>query len=230
MVIWMISCSMKIFVSRHLSEDSPLKRLLDREGIDYIDQSFTEIVPVSLSDEPKEDFLFFSSSNGVKNFFSQYVPSDKIYGAIGPATARTLTHLGYPPDFIGHGQSREVATQLLDHYPKGSIAFISGAPFSDIIEMEVEKYGLQTSRYFVYFQQPRENRLSSDYDVYIFTSPLQWDTFTIHNTIPVDSKIIAIGTTTADFIKEDLSEHQIFIPKSPSEEEICLVLEEWITA
>ena len=103
--------------------NSPLRQL-EKHGFNIVDESLITItgcsfVPVTA------DWLFFSSANGVKHYFSQekLLPKQRI-AAIGSGTAKAVLDCGYECDFIGNeATTREVALRFYDTYTPESVCF-----------------------------------------------------------------------------------------------------------
>lgn len=220
---------MRIFISRKLDPGSPLTSFALEKNVEVHGESLLDYNAIDLKELPKEDFLFFSSKNGVRFYFEQLNQVDKkTYGAIGPATAIELNKFGVIPQFVGSGQSPEVGVSLLTYLDGQSVAFISGTHFSPIIEDILSKESVTVVRYFVYEQIPTYPAMTEFYDIYVFTSPLNWNSFYRKNDIPPTAKVYAMGQTTLAAMAKDLDDRNIYIPKNPTEKEICLALEEWI--
>ena len=89
---------MKVFITRNLAPDSPLKSRLEASQILLTGISLIAFQPCFFPPLPLVDWLFFYSKNGVKYFFEQTnnsLSSDVKIAAMGAGTAKVVTQYGY---------------------------------------------------------------------------------------------------------------------------------------
>ncbi|MGB0369428.1 MAG: uroporphyrinogen-III synthase, partial [Flavobacteriales bacterium] len=78
-----------IFISRNLSESSPLLQFLATNNWDVHHQSLIEIESLKFSIADELDWIFISSSNGAKILLQSYTPTPQTkIGVVGEATAK----------------------------------------------------------------------------------------------------------------------------------------------
>lgn len=165
-----------------------------------IDQSGIEILP-NVVEVPQTDWVFFSSSGGVHQFFEQTEVVEAVkYAAIGEETAKVLRRF-VTPDFIGQGNPNEVGKAFLHHLEKETVLFPIGQrskrsvqktlPPEQVIEVQVYTTNI------VQQQLPEA-------DYYLFTSPSNVAAFLSQGLVP-NGKYIAIGETT----NKALLEHDV---------------------
>lgn len=168
------------------------------------------------------DWLFFTSRNGVVNFFSQLIrltgstelpPSLKV-AVVGTKTASELEYYGYSPAFTStsHGSAEMVAEFLALHRPANlKIMVALGNLADDTIAGSLAK-GNRVDRINVYetcrpgqvnpavLNQMAEGR----YDLVLFTSPSTFNHFCslVDKNLLGSLKIASIGATTSRAIHE----------------------------
>jgi hydroxymethylbilane synthase len=205
-----------VFISRSLSQYSMLRKGCEAHGIDLFEQTFIDVKPVSFSLPKEIDWLFFSSSNGVKHFFESVDLAevrDKKLGVYGEATARTLYGFVEIIDFIASlGQPEDVARQFAQVLKNNYVLF-AGA--RDTLGSVGE--GIPTNqKHFlsVYETQLLEPKVDVEFEAYIFTSPSNIKSFVgAGNKIPSAAKVIAIGNSTSLALAEhDISHLTASIP------------------
>ncbi len=101
----------KVFITRELSPESPLRQLLEPQGFVITGRSLIDFSAMNFVLPPAFDWVFFYSAQGVRFFFEGLeksgiaLPENVRLGAIGSGTARLLEKA----DFIGDGTSEATA-------------------------------------------------------------------------------------------------------------------------
>lgn len=216
----------KIFISRSLSQESPFWTL-DSTKYEIIPHSMIGFSPVHFELPQATDWVFFYSKNAVKYFFDQadvslYKKKPK-YACIGLETAKSLkSRTGISAHYIADGINDEAklafksvvgSTRVLFpravHSRKTFHAVFPTSQIHDLIVYEntkAAKIALPIS------------------DILIFTSPLNATYYIEDHKIHPHQKIIAIGHSTAEFIKTKVS-NEILISSQPSELALKILVE-----
>lgn len=239
----------KVIISTRAAETTDtLPELLKAQGAKVISLPMIEIVTVQPGDEELEllqqiekfDWIFFTSKNGVANFFKQLIDTQgstelgkKVKKAvIGRKTAAELDYYGYAPDFMSEGNtSEEMLEQFYKTYqPKYQKILLALCKLADDTLLKRLSNENEVRRIDVYETvKPKSadaavlEAIKQDrYDLIVFTSPS-----TFHNLcslVEKDSlaklKMASIGSTTTHAIQESGLEPLITAKRS-SVEGLC---------
>lgn len=209
-----------VFISRTLSEQSPIRTLLEAEKKTFHDESLIDFSPI-LFELPKTEWLFFYSKSGVKFFFEQYplaVHKNFKIGCFGPSTASYCKE-HHKVTFHGNSEKETCLKLIQEHVEENDITFICGRHSLRSVQSLSEQVFQET---IVYDHSIRERRALGSYHIAILTSPMNVASF-IRNEGHAD-KYISIGSTTAEtMVKSNLSP---LIAPYPSEEGIAQLLKE----
>ena len=94
------SCS--VFISREVNTDSYLRNVLEANGFMLEGRSLIETNSVSFNILPDTGWIFFSSKQAVKYFFSQNpVLGNQKFACVGKATSEALRRYDKRAEFIG---------------------------------------------------------------------------------------------------------------------------------
>ena len=221
----------KILISTRAPEaGDTLPDLLAAQGATLFSLPMIEIKPVTLTPADKKivqnlgsyDWLFFTSRNGVANFFkhlidligSSELPSALRVAVVGVKTASELEYYGFSAAFTGkkHG-SAEMASEFCEVIqPKNQKILLSlGNLADDTLKNRLSADNL-VDRINVYETcEPKQvdplviKRISDGaYDLILFTSPSTFNHFNalIDISLIGQLKIASIGTTTSKAIRE----------------------------
>jgi uroporphyrinogen-III synthase len=189
----------RIFISRESEYTEIIKSELGKKGHDLISASciLTQSVPFQINES--FDWIFFSSSTGVKHFLPQFPNehSGKI-GVMGMGTLRALP-AHWHAEFIGkttqpEAVAREFMMRVKPHekilFPVGKQSLKSIAHYFNADQVKIiEVYETQAKKTIV-----------PHCDVYIFSSPSNFNSFIQYNTIPTTAAIISFGPSTSQEI------------------------------
>ncbi|MES2630290.1 MAG: uroporphyrinogen-III synthase [Bacteroidota bacterium] len=160
---------------------------------------FIQLTPLPFVLPAKQpSWIFFSSKNGVTNFFRHYerIPGVK-YGAIGQATANILKQFVWDVDFVGTGNDTSDTGHTFSTFlTLNDFVWFPGA--ADGKRAIQEQLG--ENQYLdipVYFTEPSPGIFLDWHDVLVFTSPSNVEGFLMNNEIQAGQKVLAIGKTTA---------------------------------
>ena len=239
----------KIIIStRAIETTDTLPELLQTLGAKVISLPMIEILP--LSPEPDEleffrdnwkfDWIFFTSKNGVANFFKQLIDikGDTELGetvkkaVIGSKTAAELEYYGYAADFISEGNTSEEMLEQFYHmyHPKNQKILLALGNLSDNTLMNRLKTENEVRRVNVYQTvRPQtadkailESIQKDAYDLLVATSPSTFQNlcyFLENNTIK-KLKMASIGSTTTKAI-QDAGIEPLITAKTSNVEGLC---------
>jgi len=220
----------KVIIStRAVEPGDALPDILSSHGARLISLPVIEIIPSPLSEADKEllntidtlDWIFFTSKNGVANFFkhlldikgSTELPSSVKKAVIGGKTALELDYYGYAPDFISSGNTSEDFLKQFynDCRPQNKNILLSLGNLADDALMNSLSKENNVKRINVYQTiKPKTADLSildlirqNKYDLIVFTSPSTFYNFCSFYD-PSDIKLLkiaSIGATTTTAIE-----------------------------
>ena len=208
----------RIFISRSLKPSSPIRQVIGQNQL--TDQSLIQFSKLDF-DTPEADWIFFYSRNGVKFFFQNgnYELYPFLWACMNKGTADELSHYVTDTSFVGSGTPEEIAESFKQHIDSGQkVCFIRANNSKDsIMKLLVDHDHFSIP---VYDNVPVENVPDQEFDILIFTSPLNaevWFRHSVYN----GEKVIAIGTTTADHLKNSLGIETVITAENPSESSIA---------
>jgi len=220
----------KVIISTRVIESGDsLSDSLRMKGAEVISLPMIEIVPSQLENTEKEilnnlsdfDWIFFTSKNGVVNFFKQLsdlkgstaLSANLKIAAIGSKTASELEYYGYAPAFLSQGNTSE--DLLAEFYkvvnPKNQKILLSLGNLADkSLENRLSNENT-VNRINVYqTEKPKNADFSiikriedNNYDLIIFTSPSTFQNFILFYEKENIKflKTASIGTTTSKAIE-----------------------------
>ena len=211
-----------IFISRNLSVDSKLLEHLNTNGWEVHSQSLIRIEPIPFEVEGEYDWIFIASSNGVKLLLNSFsVPDKTKIGVVGEATARAVNSFGIFPDFIGKtGNMNELGDALARTIGKTSVLFVGAEGGSEKVRSAIPSN--QRTFLPIYRTLLAENATIPETEMVFLTSPSNAKSY-LKNASLEGKVIIAIGNTTADFLKQQGAQN-VLIPSSPREEDVIELL------
>ena len=210
---------MKVFVSRSLSQNSPLLVNTAALQIQWTYQSLIDFRKIDFK-LPESDWLFFYSAKGVE-FFHSGLTSEELhsirnrkFGCYGPATANTFKEIfGFSTDYVGTGNAARDVDEFIRVTDNKKIVFIQAKNSKNAIQKLLTEETQYTSLE-VYENSGRKSVQLGNFDFAILTSPLNAQTF--HTSGGRAEYYIAIGDTTASAIRE-LTDADVHIANEPSE-------------
>lgn len=195
-----------VFITRNIREEDYFLNVLSAKGFSVKGNSLIQMLPVPMKYFPETDWIFFSSKHAVKFFFSQK-PSlgNQKFGCIGKMTADSIRKFGKRADFIGYSTDtkltgKQFASRVGDGsvlFPqaKGSLrsiqnGFVKREQVIDLVVYET----IKTNSNFEFSM--------SDFNIIVFTSPSNVESFFEKNKISSHQKIIAMGEATGSALKK----------------------------
>ena len=211
-----------IFISRDLPANSSLLDFLSRNGWGVHHRSLIRIEPIPFRIEKEFDWIFIASSNGAKLLLKSYTPPENTrIGVVGAATAKAVRSFGIFPDFIGNtGNMNELGDNLSRTVGKDTVLFVGAEGGSERIRSAIPL----SQRTFIpiYRTIKEENATVPHTDVAFLTSPSNAATY-LKNVSGKAPILVAIGTTTADFLRSQ-GNRNVLVPASPREEDVIALL------
>lgn len=212
-----------VFITRELADSSYLKRALAHHKIQVEGRSLIKIFSIINTLDPYilkyVKWVFFSSKNGIENFFrlkprlSKHVQ----YAVVGRGSEEALRSYGIIPSFSGEAEGIEMekvgdafaaiaaGSTVLFPRAKGSLQTIQSRLGSDIKIIDLPVYETRID----------EDVERSGADVLIFTSPTNVEAYFKNNLVEPGQKIISIGNSTGKKLEE--IGLQFTLPFSPDE-------------
>lgn len=195
--------------------------LIDKAMIRFRDLNFLSPLPENY------DIIFFSSKRSVDFFLAKITPEKRhIIACIGESTAKALEKWDLKPSFVGKksGHPETVAKQFKTFVEERKVLF----PQSNISNQSMQKQLVkdQVVNLIVYETFLLPSKLDINPAILVFTSPSNVNAFLQMNKIDTQhQKIIAWGTTTADYLTQSNILPSAVLKKS-SFEELVEVLNE----
>lgn len=212
-----------LFISRDLPAHSPFRKALEDAGWTVFAQSLINIVPLKFTvpDRPFQ-WVFFSSSHGADLFLHNYDgPRDFKVGTAGMSTAEVVRTHGIEPDFIGlSGDMLEVAHELKHAVGSETVLFAGAENGSERVKSHLGPE--QKIMLPVYRTEPLSDADIPDTQYVYITSPSNAVAYLALKGSG-HRKFIAIGATTADFLRDKGVEH-ILVPKTPQRKHVLKLL------
>ena len=236
----------KVIIStRALDPGDSLPGLLNACGAQLLSLPMIEVAPSPLDADTIEqlnkleafDWIFFTSKNGVSNFFKHLIdvkgnselPKTVNIAVVGSKTALELEYYGYAPNFIGEeNTSEELLNQFYKIYqPENQRILLSLGNLADQTLFNRLSVENKVSRINVYQTvKPKDtdpaiiDLIKNDrYDLIVFTSPSTFHHFCSFYGIDQIAKLkmASIGTTTSNAIRETGFEPLFTAKKSNAE-------------
>jgi len=216
-----LSKKKRIFITRDLTENSIFKNTLEKQGFTIVGKSLISFTATDFGIKEIPDWVFFYSKNGVRFLLEKVEPTflnQLKIATIGEGTAAFLQAQNIQPDFIGNGKPTETAQQFLKVAAGQKVLFPrarnSKKSIQQLLEKEIEVLDL-----IVYHNEPKKEVKIDDFDVLVFTSPLNVNVCLKIKQLADNQLVIAIGETTATALKK----HEInnyLLPEYPSEKSL----------
>lgn len=211
-----------IFISRNLPAESLLLGFLNENNWEVHQQSLIKIEPIPFTIEKEFDWIFIASSNGAKLLLKSYTPPESTrIGVVGEATAKAVKSFGIFPDFVGKtGNMNELGDSLARTIGKSSVLFAGAEGGSERIRSAVPLE--QRTFISIYRTVMVDNASIPETEVVFLTSPSNAASYLKSGSLK-GRTVIAIGTTTADFLRSK-GITKVLTPASPSEEDVIALL------
>lgn len=194
----------KVFITRDVKDSDYLARALRALDFEVSGQSLIEFKQIRIKELPKTDWVFFSSKHAVRYFFSQnpqLQPGVK-FGCIGTATSAELRANGRRADFIGQStDTKLVGKQFASKIGNAKVLFPIARGSMQSIQWQMTKrdhvFNLE-----VYATLHKPMSTGGDYEVVIFTSPSNVESYFKENTWQAGQQAVAMGEATGKALEK----------------------------
>jgi len=218
----------KIFISRRIKKDSFFYKKIKEAGHELFGKSLLSFRQISFENIPAVDWIFFYSQKGVHYFFKNIhkkkmvLPKNIRWAGFGEMTAQAIEDQWVKCDFAGTGNAKTTAPEFYKIAKNKTVLFPrarhSKRSIQKLLEGQIEMQDL-----VVYDNFPKKNIQLNDFDILIFTSPMNAEAYFQNlqidkegNKIRKGQQFYAIGETTAKALKK-LGVEKVMVPKNPSE-------------
>ena len=186
-------------------------------------QTLLEFTTIPIRNFVTSAWLFFYSQQGVIHFLNQKMPlPDQKIAAFGPKTAQRASDLGLELAFIGNGKALPSAIALKLLVREDTLCFVRAKNSRQSVQNFFRKHN-NISEIVVYDNVAKSNFEVPRSDILIFTSPLNAKTYFSKYQYEDGQKIVAIGPTTSDTLKE-LGVNNVILSDHASEESLLAVI------
>ena len=171
----------------------------------------------ALCDEPLT--VVFTSVNAIYALganMQQGQPLWKIY-CIGHATKSAALDYFKEEDIRGTGNDAAGLAQVIKEAQIKEVIFFCGDKRMDTLPLLLRNAGIEVKEIIVYTTEATPCEVSSAYDGILFFSPSAAESFFSVNSIPGDTVLFAIGSTTANVIKKHCDNY-VWAGDNPSKE------------
>jgi hydroxymethylbilane synthase len=215
-----------VFISRNLPEENLLRKRLAERGYHLVDLSLISVSPILFSRVPAADWIFFSSKNAIRHFFSQSpaIGQRTRYAVFGPGSAGYLAEYGLRADFIGEGNDAEAIGRAFAAQVEHEVVLFPQAIDSIQTVQRQLSFNTTAKNLYVYKTDLKTHFTLPKTGTLVFTSPSNVMAYFQRYGISPEQKVIAIGTTTRQTLY-DQGIKEVLVPDTFSEasiyERIC---------
>lgn len=201
---------MKVLLTKEYDD----KHITDSFSSDYTVNclSFIEIQTISSEFEITADEAIVTSRNSVKALSRN--AAYKHFWIVGEQTAQALKTYTQAPMTVADN-AKTLLQLIRDHATCQAFDFWCGASRLDFLPDQLQKRGIKVNEKINYQTIAKPQILEDVYDVYAFFSPSGVESFFGQNTIPLQAKLIAIGETTANALRQHI-QMPIFTAEKPN--------------
>lgn len=216
-----------IFISRYLDENSVLRQNLQSDGWKVVDESLLKISAIRFTHTPKSDWIFFSSKNAIKFFFSQdpSIHPGARFAVFGKGSETLLSKYGRKADFVGTGNDPVAIARRFTELVDGDIVLFPQAIDSLQTVQRWLPFNNIARNLFVYRTQVRTDFVLPETEILVFTSPSNVNAYFGKYHIKTYQKVVAIGTTTKLSLRSRGIRH-VHIPQNFDEESLVEKIKE----
>lgn len=195
-----------VFISRDNRKNDLFRSCLEASGYTVEACSLIEIRQVPMRKFVKTDWVFFSSKNAVKHFFEQNpdVEGTK-FGAVGKATAEEIRKYGKRADFIGNSDdTRLTGKKFSALVGNRTVLFPQAKASMKTIQLQLPKKEnvIDVVVYETLKKMQNVNGKMQSFDILVFTSPSNVDTFFEKEKVREGQNVVAMGDATASALRK----------------------------
>lgn len=191
-----------VFISRNLHPESVFLQKLTSEGYEVYGESLILFEAIPFETVPFTEWIFFSSQNAVRFFeeglFNLKMPFStkkmKLAG-IGKATSDAVKKTFGYCDFEGDGNPETTAKAFLAVAKNQKVLFPSAQKSRRSIQVLLEGQ-IEGLDLLVYDNLLKTDFELPNFEVLVFTSPLNVEAFFSKKPVVDDKKVVVIGRTT----------------------------------
>ncbi len=192
-----------VFITRNPNRFDLFSKSLRDNGFTVHSKALIDIRTITLKFVPKTDWVFFTSKNAVKHFFSQNPAlGNPKFGCVGKSTAEALRRAGKKPDFIGYStDTRMTGKQFAATVGSGTVLFPQAKESMRSIQQQFSNSS-QVIDVSVYETIRTNDVLVPEVDILVFTSPSNVEAFFEKNKVKTGQKIVGMGDATANALRQ----------------------------
>ncbi|MBL4624313.1 MAG: hydroxymethylbilane synthase [Flavobacteriales bacterium] len=193
-----------VFVSRHLPENTFFRQALEENGFSVSAVALTVFEQVPFNDFEHTDWIFFSSKNCVKHFFSQnpQIGKNTKLGAVGGATDQELKLRGHRADFIGSStDTKAIGSAFAKLVGNQSVLFPISSSSYRTVQKQFENQSNLTDL-VAYHSVENTSAKVPNTDIVVLTSPSNAILYFRHHPASNDKVYIAMGNSTGKKLEE----------------------------
>lgn len=217
----------RVFITSETISSAFIKEV-NKLGFELTNKSLLKFRAVPFSIQQNEfHWIFFTSKRSVNFFLEKFTGSIKNYkiACVGEATARHLAQLKIEANFIGKqaGAPYLVAENFKKIITTEKVLF----PISNRSKKSISRAlsAKNVVERVVYKTELKNIEFKEQFDILVFTSPSNLESFLQKNKISKKQKIIAWGTTTKNYLESQNINVNYTLEKS-SFKELLIVLKQ----
>lgn len=192
----------RVFISRPKKSAEHFFNAMEMSGYDVHGYSMTRFEQIPFTGIPESHWIFFSSKNCVKYFFSLHpgLPAEIKIGCIGGATAEALKKKGIKCDFIGtSNDTLEIGKEFATLVGNAKVLFPqSTASFRTIQKQFTSQKNLIDMVVYDTVEDLGAN--PKDADIIVLTSPTNAMLYLRKKKVQPDQLFVAIGNSTEEVL------------------------------
>ncbi len=208
-----------IFISKNPSETTLLQNFCSENNVQLISKSLISFSAIKSDLLVEAEVVFFGSKNAFDYYLLNQKHDTKLQiASIGDSTASYIVAKGYEVSFTGKsaGNPEKVSLELNEWLNNRSICFIKSTESKGSIEKYIHSKKIQ--KLVLYETKFESFTFENEFDILIFTSPSNVNSYLKSNKISDKTKIIAWGKTTENELKKYDLNSQIVLNESNFEE------------
>ena len=192
----------KIFITKNLRETDYLFFALNKLGFSPEGKSLIEFQQLEIKEIPKTEWIFFSSKHAVRYFFRQKpeIGNARI-GCVGKQTALELRQFGKRAEFIGQStDTKMIGKQFSSLAGKSKVLFPMAKDSMQSIQHQLVNKE-SAINLPVYTTLKQSQKINSDVQLVVFTSPSNAEAFFELNSWSPHLKAVAMGDATGNTLQ-----------------------------
>ncbi|MDQ3101451.1 MAG: uroporphyrinogen-III synthase [Bacteroidota bacterium] len=225
----------RVLSTAHLSD-----QLIEQAASNGVDVHVIPFIKVEKNADPAIDTVIaqiashsatviFSSTNAVEAVLSRlgdHVPDWTIY-CVGSSTREVIEHY-FGSDVGGCAKNAaELAHMIIDHEKQIEVNFFCGNDRRDELPQMLGKAGIHVKEIIVYRTIETSVQIMDRFDAVLFFSPSAVRSFFNSNSLPVNTVVFAIGSTTATELLGHAS--HVVVAEAPSRERMLRTVIDFYT-